>query len=123
MKAEHQEHLGGPAAEALDRGQALDHALVRQRLELVELQPAVDDARAQIAEIADLLPAQPDPAKRGVGLRGDRRGVRNVPIGEERDEPPEDRRRGLGREAGSRSAAWRAGDPALAIGHPARADA
>ena len=41
---------------------------VRQRLELVELQPAVDDARRQIAQVADLLSAQPDRPQRASSL-------------------------------------------------------
>jgi len=30
VQPEHQEHLGGPAAESLHRGQTLDHLVVRQ---------------------------------------------------------------------------------------------
>ena len=46
MQAEHQEHLGGPAAESLHRDQPLDHRFVGQRLELVELQASVASMRA-----------------------------------------------------------------------------
>ena len=66
VQPEHQEHLGGPAAEALHRRQPFDHHLVGQRVELVELQAPVGDARAQVAQIADFLTAQADAAQRRI---------------------------------------------------------
>ena len=92
MQAEHQEHLGGPASESFHRRESFDHVLVRQRIELVELQPAIGDPCAEITEVADLLSAQPDRSQGRVALPGDRRGVSNMTVGKQRDEPAEDRR-------------------------------
>ena len=46
MQTEHQEHLGRPAPEPFHRHQPLDHRFVVERVELVELQPAVGDPRS-----------------------------------------------------------------------------
>src|SRR5258705_5395846 len=52
---EHQEHLGGPAAEALHRGEALDYLFILPHLQIVPVQPAGCNAGAEVAPLADLL--------------------------------------------------------------------
>ena len=68
MQPEHQEHLSRPAAESLHRDQPFDHLLVFERLELVEQQPLVGNARAQIVN----GPGESKLANIGISLPGNR---------------------------------------------------
>ncbi len=58
VKTEHQEHLGGPAAEALDRNDGLNHLVVGEGLQVREVQAPVDDTLGQITQIRGLLAAE-----------------------------------------------------------------
>jgi hypothetical protein len=60
VQPEHQEHLGRPAAESLHATPIARRPARPPALELVELQALVGDARAKIAQVADLLSAQAD---------------------------------------------------------------
>ena len=98
MQPEHEEHFGGPATEALDRRQPFHHFIVGQRVQLGELQPAIRDSFAQVAQIADFLTTQADASQRTIVERLDRRRTGNLAARKERDKPTENRRRRLGRE-------------------------
>ena len=69
-----------------------------QGLELVEPEPAVEDVRGEVADVAHLLTAQADAPQRLVVQAGDGRDVRDAAVREERLEPSEDRGGGLGRQ-------------------------
>src|SRR4051794_33424374 len=71
-QVEHQEHLGGPLADSLDLDQLRDHVLVRQVLDLIEIETAVLDSLRQIAKEFDL----------GVGEA--RLAQRRLPLAEQR---------------------------------------
>ena len=49
--------------------QAFDHLLVGQLVELVQQQPPVADAAAEVAQVSDFLRAQPDSAQRRIVQR------------------------------------------------------
>src|SRR5262245_37137280 len=125
MQPEHQEHLGRPAPEALHGHEPADDLLVRQRLELPEIEAAVVDAGAEVAKIADLLPAQPDAAKRRVALGVDGWRTQRFAFRKQRQEPGEDGRRRLGRELLTDDGAYERGQMIvpLTAGHPARSNA
>jgi len=124
VEAEHQEHLGGPPAEPFHGRQAGDYLFVGQVFELVQNEPAILDARAEIAQVADLLSAQPGAAQRRVALRPDCVSRRDSALGKQRHESTEDRGRGLGRQllADDRSDERRQMIAALPIGHQAWTD-
>src|SRR5579871_2084303 len=133
MQPEHQEHLRRPPPEPLDRGQPLDDDFVLERIELVEIETAVRDPRAQIAQICDLLTAETDAAQLLIGDRRDRRRVhgdgcsrRRVSTGprDQRREPAEDRRRRLRRQllTHDRADKRRQMILPLPLGHQARSD-
>src|SRR6188768_3183499 len=54
LQVEEQEHLGGPAAEAADGDDLLDHLLVIQLLEPVELELAAEDVAGEVADVFGL---------------------------------------------------------------------
>jgi hypothetical protein len=124
MQPEHQKHLGGPSAESLDLRQTLDDRLVRQRLEQLQLQPAVDDPRRQIAHVADLLATEANAPERRVTLRGDGLGVQTLALGKQRDESSVNRRRRLRRQLLADDGADERREVilALTLRHPARTD-
>jgi len=92
-------------------------------IELVELQASVDEARREIAQIADLLSAQPDAPQRDIVELGDRRGSGNRAAGKQRREPSEDGRRSFRGELLAGNGADESGEVILplSIGHAARA--
>ena len=64
-QGEDQEHVGGPHADALDLGQALDHLLVRKRRQFLEDQPLVARMTGQIADVGRFLCRKPQRAHPG----------------------------------------------------------
>ena len=64
----------------------------------VELQASVEDARAQVAQVADFLSTQAGPAEGGVAQGVDARRAQRLAVRNERQDAPENRRRGLGRQ-------------------------
>jgi hypothetical protein len=98
MQAKHQEHLRRPAAESLDRDEAFDDGLVGQHIELIEEKAAIDDAGTQIAQVADLLPAEPGASERGVAQLVDACGREAHLAGNQGLNTLKDRRRGLRRQ-------------------------
>ena len=57
MQPEHQEHLGGPPADALHLRQRGDDPFIVERIERVEPDRAAGDLVAQIAEVFRFLAA------------------------------------------------------------------
>jgi hypothetical protein len=51
---EHQEHVGRPLAEALDRGELRGHLLVGQVRQALQLERALLDVLGQVAQVGDL---------------------------------------------------------------------
>jgi hypothetical protein len=98
MEPKHQEHLGRPAAESFDGREPFDDQFVAEHVELIEYEPSVDNASAQVAEVTDFLTAETDAAQRGVADLVNHRRVWDLGIGEQGREPSEDRRSRLGRQ-------------------------
>src|SRR5688572_154955 len=94
VQAEHQKHLGGPAADAFHLGQRRDHLVVGHHVEPVQRQRAVVHPGPEIAHVAQLLAAQSHAAQLPVGERG-QRPRRGRPV-EERHQTSVDRVRRLG---------------------------
>src|SRR5207244_6668334 len=72
--------------------------LIRQRVELVEDEPAVRDPRAQIAQIADLLPAEAGRAQQSIVEACDAFGAQRLALRKERKKALKDRRRRFRRQ-------------------------
>jgi hypothetical protein len=67
-QVEHQEHVDGPATEALDSDEDLVDLLVGELRQVVDRQLAVDDVLRQVAQVGRLRSRQPDGAELfGVG--------------------------------------------------------
>ena len=96
MKAEHEEHLRGPAAEPLDLDDGLDHGFVAQLMERVNRQLSARDLRGEIPEVSDLLPAQSRASHLLVGQR--EHGPRRNTSRHQRHQASVDRRRGFRRQ-------------------------
>ena len=73
-ESEHEEHLRGPAADALDLNQVFDEFVIGQGFDVVERQRAAGDFGREIAEVPDLLAGQADGAERFVARREHRFG-------------------------------------------------
>ncbi len=63
LEAEDQEHLRRPSADPFYLGQRLDDRFVVHSIEDVERQLSFFNPSAQIAQVAELLRAQTDPAQ------------------------------------------------------------
>ncbi len=61
---EHEEHFGRPATDALDVAQRLDERLVVERRPSGRVEPAFDEMRGEVANVARLAPREPDLAQR-----------------------------------------------------------
>ena len=61
---EHEEHFGGPAADALDVAQRLDQRLVVERGPGGRVEAALDEMRGQVAHVARLALGEADLAQR-----------------------------------------------------------
>jgi hypothetical protein len=122
VQPEHQEHLRGPAAESLHRGQPFHHDIVSQCVDVVEAQTPVGNATTQILDVRRLLAAQTDRPKLFDGDAHYRRGIGNQPVGKEVAESSEDRRGRFARKllAHNRPEERRQMIGPLPLGHAAR---
>ncbi len=95
-QAEHEEHLGGPAADALDPDEGGHHVVVREPAQAAERQP-VRGLLGQVAQVADLLAGEARGPELLVGKRRDVRRPR-VLSAHGVAEAAVDRGRGLARD-------------------------
>ena len=120
-EVEDQEHVHGPVAQALDRGQLLDHLLVRQLRDVVEVELAVLDVLGQVAQVGDLGAREARRAQE-LGVGGHDLGGRGRAPLEQAGQPLVDRARGLGGELladdrAQQRAVGVGGAPAAALEH------
>jgi hypothetical protein len=94
---EDQEHVGAPAAEALDGRDLAGDPLVGELLESVQLELSAPHARREVAQVTNLLPREPD-LPQNLVLGGEQLRGRWRAVAEERGEAGVDRTGRLGRE-------------------------
>ena len=128
---EHQEHLGAPLAEAADGDDLLDHRLVIELGEPIELELAALHVPSEILQVLDLAARQADAAQIGLGHSDDVVGAGHA-AAEEVEQPLVDRARRLRRKLLAHNRANQCAEgvgganclaPPLALGNVQRADA
>ena len=86
---EHEEHFGGPHADAVDGGEGGDDLVVGHGGEFLEGQAAIDEVLGEVAKVGDLLAGEAHGAELGVGEFEDE-GRGGAAVGEEGAEAGED---------------------------------
>jgi len=125
MEPEHQEHFRRPAAKSFNSRESFDDQFVTEHVELIEHEPSIDDASAQITQVADLLTAETDAAQRRIADLVNRRRVRDLGIGKQRRKSSKDRRSRLRGQLLTDDCAGQRRQVVLALPvcHPARTNA
>src|SRR3954451_6327981 len=112
VQGEHEEHVGGPLPDALDRGELGDDLLVGELGEPVELQLAGQHVLGEGAQVGDLRAREPGGRSQLLGVVGeDLLRPRRAPV-EALGQPPPDRAR---REHGELLARYRAHEGAVEV--------
>src|SRR5206468_2515666 len=117
--------FGRPSPETFHRRQTFNDRIVRQRVQLLELQTTVDNPPAQITQVADFLAAQPDRSEYVVAHAIDCDGIQRLPFWKEPCEALKDRRSRFRRELLTDNGPDERGEVILALarGQATRTDA